>query len=225
MNNRVAFITGGGGYIGGAIARQLAAEGIRIAICDIREEVMAQTIADIRAAGSEAIGFAADVRHSAEIDIAMADAVAHYGRLDIMIHTAGGSARSEIRNLVDQTDEVIERVLDVNLLGAFYASRAAARIMIAQGEGGKILNFSSTVGLNGLVGCVDYAAAKAGVMALTKALAKELGPHKINVISVAGILLLAPFVSRIASDFGKKEAGALGMLLSAIVYLVLFFLQ
>jgi NAD(P)-dependent dehydrogenase (short-subunit alcohol dehydrogenase family) len=94
--------------------------------------------------------------------------------------------------LVEQEDYVIERVLKVNLLGAFWASRAAARIMIKQGEGGKILNFASAVALNGLATCSDYAAAKGGVMSLTKSLAKELGPYKINVNSVAPGVVMRP---------------------------------
>ncbi len=114
-----------------------------------------------------------------------------------MIHIAGGSARiagkdAKYAPLVEQEDYVIDRVLKVNLYGAFYASRAAARIMIKQGRGGKIINFSSAVGLNGLVHCVDYAAAKGGVMSLTKALAKELGPYKINVNSVAPGIVMRP---------------------------------
>lgn len=120
----------------------------------------------------------------------MNNIVKDFGRLDIMVHIAGGSARiagpnAKYVSLVEQEDYVIDRVLKVNLYGAFYASRAAARIMIKQGEGGKIINFSSAVGFNGLKGSCDYAASKGGVISLTKALAKELGAHKINVNSVA----------------------------------------
>lgn len=107
-----------------------------------------------------------------------------------MVHIAGGSARIAGKDakyvpLVEQEDYVIDKVLKINLYGAFWASRAAARVMIKQGEGGKIINFSSAVGLNGLATCCDYAASKGGVISLTKALAKELGPYKINVNSVA----------------------------------------
>ena len=86
----------------------------------------------------------------------------------------------------------VQEVLKVNLYGAFWASRAAARIMIKQGEGGKIINFSSAVGINGLVSCCDYAASKGGVISLTKSLAKELGPYKINVNSVAPGIVMRP---------------------------------
>lgn len=194
---KVAFITGAGGYIGSETARTLAKSGIAIAVCDINEQTVNQTVESIVQNGGEAKGYIADVTDSASIDSAINQAASDFGRLDIMVHIAGGSARiagkdAKYRPLVEQEDYVIDRVLKVNLYGAFYASRAAARIMIKQGEGGKIINFSSAVGINGLKCCTDYAAAKGGVMSLTKALAKELGPYKINVNSVAPGVVMRP---------------------------------
>ena len=195
--NKVAFITGAGGYIGSETARTLAKSGIAIAVCDINEEAVNKTVESIKALGEVAFGRVLDVTDSADVDAAVAETVEKFGRLDIMVHIAGGSARiagkdAKYRPLVEQEDYVIDRVLKVNLYGAFYASRAAARIMIKQGEGGKIINFSSAVGINGLKSCTDYAAAKGGVMSLTKALAKELGPYKINVNSVAPGVVMRP---------------------------------
>ena len=195
--NKVAFITGAGGYIGSETARTLAKSGIAIAVCDINEQTVNQTVESIVQNGGEAKGYIADVTDSASIDSAINQAASDFGRLDIMVHIAGGSARiagkdAKYRPLVEQEDYVIDRVLKVNLYGAFYASRAAARVMIKQGEGGKIINFSSAVGINGLKCCADYAAAKGGVMSLTKALAKELGPYKINVNSVAPGVVMRP---------------------------------
>ena len=195
--NKVAFITGAGGYIGSETARTLAKSGIAIAVCDINEEAVNTTVESIKALGGVAFGRVLDVTDSADVDAAVAETVEKFGRLDIMVHIAGGSARiagkdAQYRPLVEQEDYVIDRVLKVNLYGAFYASRAAARVMIKQGEGGKIINFSSAVGINGLKSCTDYAAAKGGVMSLTKALAKELGPYKINVNSVAPGIVMRP---------------------------------
>lgn len=194
---KVAFITGAGGYIGGETAYTLAKSGIAVAVCDINEESVVKTVERITQDGGTAKGYIADVTDSASIDSAINRAAEEFGRLDIMVHIAGGSARvagngAKYLPLVQQSDYVIDRVLKVNLYGAFYASRAAARIMIKQGEGGKIINFSSAVGINGLKNCTDYAAAKGGVMSLTKALAKELGPHKINVNSVAPGIVMRP---------------------------------
>jgi NAD(P)-dependent dehydrogenase (short-subunit alcohol dehydrogenase family) len=194
---KVAFITGAGGYIGGETAKVLAAEGISVAVCDLIPERVEQTVATIVEAGGSAKGYVADVTESASITAAIEQAAADFGRLDIMVHAAGGSSRiagpeAKYVHLVDQEDWVIDRVLKVNLYGAFYADRAAARIMIRQGQGGKIINFGSTVGINGLCYCADYAAAKGGIMSLTKTLAKELGPHKINVVCVAPGVVARP---------------------------------
>lgn len=194
---RVAFITGAGGYIGGEVAYTLAKSGVKVAVCDIIEEAIENTVKRIKEAGGTAVGYKADVTESASIDAAMKKAYDELGGLDIMVHVAGGSARIAGKDakyvpLVEQEDYVIDRVLKINLYGAFFASRAAARLMIEQGRGGKIINFSSAVGLNGLVGCADYAAAKGGVISLTKALAKELGRYKINVNSVAPGIVMRP---------------------------------
>ena len=137
---KVAFITGAGGYIGSETARVLAKSGIAVAVCDINEETVNKTVESIIQNGGEAKGYIADVTESASIDSAITQAASDFGRLDIMVHIAGGSARiagkdAKYRPLVEQEDYVIDRVLKVNLYGAFYASRAAARIMIKQGEG------------------------------------------------------------------------------------------
>ncbi len=195
--NKVAFITGAGGYIGGETAVTLAKQGIRIAVCDINTESVEKTVKRIKEIGGEAKGYIFDVTDSKDVDRVVDEIVKDFGRLDIMVHIAGGSARiagpdAKYVPLVEQEDYVIDRVLKINLYGAFWASRAAARIMIKQGEGGKIINFSSAVGLNGLKCSSDYAASKGGVISLTKALAKELGPHKINVNSVAPGIVMRP---------------------------------
>lgn len=184
------FITGGGGYIGGECAATLARAGYAVAVCDINEEAIARTVKRIEVEGGTARGYVGDVTNSKNIEKVMRKAVKELGTLHAMIHVAGGSARIAGKDvkyvpLVEQEDYVIDRVLQINLYGAFWSSRAAARIMLEQGEGGKIVNFSSAVGFNGLATCADYAASKGGVISLTKSLAKELGPHKINVNSVA----------------------------------------
>ncbi|MBE7034177.1 MAG: SDR family oxidoreductase [Ruminococcaceae bacterium] len=187
--NRVAFITGGGGFIGSETALVLAESGVCVAISDINEETVKKAVDRVAEAGGIAKGYVADVSDSKSIDDAINQAYRDFGRLDIMVHVAGGSARlagdNKYKPLIEQEDDVIDKVLKVNLYGAFYASRSAAKIMVEQGEGGKIINFSSTVGVNGLRYACEYAASKGGVMSLTKALAKELGKYKINVNSVA----------------------------------------
>ena len=195
--DKVAFITGAGGYIGSETAFVLAKSGIKIAVCDINGETIEKTVKRIENAGGIAKGYIMDVTDSKNVDDVIAQAVADFGRLDMCIHIAGGSLRiagpdAKYVPLVEQEDYVIDRVLKVNLYGAFWVNRAAARIMIKQGEGGKIINFASIIGLNGLECCSDYAASKGGVMSLTKALAKELGKYKINVNAVAPGVVMRP---------------------------------
>ena len=208
--SKVAFITGAGGYIGGETALTLAKQGIKVAVCDINPEAIEKTIKRIEEVGGEAKGYVFDITDSKDVDRVVDEIVKDFGRLDIMVHIAGGSARiagkdAKYLPLVEQEDYVIDNVLKINLYGAFWASRAAARIMIKQGEGGKIINFSSAVGLNGLKTCCDYAASKGGVISLTKALAKELGPYKINVNSVAPGVVCRPDVDT-TTEHGRHYA-------------------
>lgn len=194
---KVAFITGAGGCLGSQVALTFAAEGTSVAVCDINAETVKRTVDMVTEAGGTAKGYVADVTESASIDAAMEKAAEDLGGLDILVHIAGGSARIAGKDakyvpLAEQEDFVIDRVLKVNLYGAFWSNRAAARIMIRQGRGGKIVNFASAVGINGLATCSDYAAAKGGIMSLTKALSKELGPHKINVNAVAPGIVMRP---------------------------------
>ena len=204
FENKAAFITGAGGYIGGTTARMLAAEGAKVAVCDITDEACAKTVRDICEAGGTAIAAPADVTDSVRVDAAVAKAVEAFGGLDIMVHVAGGSARQEMKPLADQSDEVIRRVLGVNLFGAFWASRAAARVMRGQGRGGRIVNISSIVAFNGLRGCVDYAASKGGIIAMTRALAKEMGEYGVTVNSVAPGIVQRPGAGAADSDYALK---------------------
>lgn len=192
---KTAFITGAGGYIGTQTAITLAREGINIAVCDISEKSVRATVDKVNAMGGNAKGYVSDVTDSTAIEYVIRKAAADFGGLDIMIHIAGGSARiagGKYVPLVEQDENVIDRVLKVNLYGAIWTNRAAAKIMIKQGRGGKIINFASAVGINGLSTCSDYAASKGGVMSLTKSLAKELGPYKINVNAVAPGVVMRP---------------------------------
>ncbi len=192
---KVAFITGAGGYIGSETAITLAKQGIKIAVCDINEATVNNTVKAIKKIGGIAKGYIADVTDYENIEAAINSAADDLGGIDMMIHIAGGSARiagGSYVPLVEQETDVVEKVLKVNLFGAIWASKAAAKIMIKQGRGGKIVNFSSAVGINGLKNCTDYAASKGGVMSFTKALAKELGEYKINVNSVAPGIVMRP---------------------------------
>lgn len=193
--NKTAFITGAGGYIGAQTALTLAKEGINVAVCDISEYAVKATVDKLSSAGGNAKGYVCDVTALIDIENAVNTAADDFGSLDIMVHIAGGSARiagGKYVPLAEQKEEVIDRVIKVNLYGALWADKAAAKVMIKQARGGKIINFASAVGINGLATCCDYAAAKGGVMSLTKSLAKELGQYKINVNAVAPGIVMRP---------------------------------
>ena len=193
FTGKVAFITGAGGFIGGETAKTLARQGAAVCVTDIVLENAQRTADAITAAGGKAVALPLDVTDSADVDAKIRQCAETLGRLDISVHVAGGSARIAATpdhpvkycDLVEQEDFVIDRVLKVNLYGAIWVARSAARVMIAQGTGGRIISFASAVGFNGLRGSADYAASKGGVMSMTKALAKELGRYKITVNAVA----------------------------------------
>lgn len=217
FEGKTALVTGAGGYIGSEVAVSLAREGANLLLCDINMETLEGTAAKIDEIGGKASVLTLDVTNSADVDAAVKKAAEIYGELNIMIHVAGGSARicgpGAGKLLFEQCDEVIDKVLKVNLYGALYASRAAAKQMIAQGKGGRIINFSSTVGVNGLRFCTEYAAAKGGVIALTKSLAKELGKYHITVNSVAPGVVARPEENH--NDHYKYETNFLGEMCTA----------
>lgn len=197
MDKKIAVVTGAAGYIGSSTAMRLASQGICVAVCDININGAEKVAEKINSLGGSAKGYKINVTNSVSVDQVFNAVVKDFGGVDISIHVAGGSARiagpkAKYANLTHQEDYVIDKVLKVNLYGAIYVSRAAARIMEKQGRGGRIINFSSAVGINGLAGCTEYAAAKGGVIAMTKALAKELGPSKITVNSVAPGIVMRP---------------------------------
>lgn len=192
---KTAFITGAGGFIGSETARRLARDGYAIAAADLKEETLAQTVESIHVAGGEARAYPLDVTDCAAVEETVGRIVADFGSLDALVHVAGGSARiggGVPRPLVEQDIKVIDTVIKVNLYGALWTARAAARAMIAQGRGGRIVSFSSIVGMNGLIGTADYAAAKGGVSSLMRVLAKELGQYKITANAVAPGVVMRP---------------------------------
>ena len=196
FKNKVVFITGGGGYIGGETAYMFAKEGASVAICDVNEEALSAKLARINELGVKAQGYLIDVTDSESVNDVVATVVKDFGRIDISVHVAGGSARiagpNVFAHLIDQKDYVIDKVLKVNLYGAMYVARAVGKYMVTNGVKGRIISFSSVVGQNGLIGCSDYAAAKAGVSAFTKSFAKEVSPKGITANCVAPGIVQRP---------------------------------
>jgi len=194
IQGKVAIITGAGGRIGQAIARRLAAEGAAVVVNDLSQERAEEVAESIREAGGEALAWAADASNSEQVQGMVAVTVERLGGLDILVNNAGGSAGLLKRlTLFEHSDEeVCDWVLNLNLKGTMVCCRAALAPMIERG-GGRIVNLGSIAGTVGIIERVDYSAAKGGIIALTKALAMEVGHHAITVNCVSpGAIVPAP---------------------------------
>jgi 3-oxoacyl-[acyl-carrier protein] reductase len=179
LQNQVAIVTGGGAGIGRAIALDLASHGADVIVVDRRES---NTVIDeIKTMGRRALAVQADVAVFAEAQNAVEAATANFGRLDILINNAGINRDGVVWKM---TEEQWDAVIDVNLKGCFNFIRAAAPVFKEQASG-KIVNITSINGLRGKFGQVNYAASKAGLIGLTKTVARELGKFNVNVNAVA----------------------------------------
>ena len=203
LKDKVVVVTAAAGTgIGSAVARRCAEEGAQVVISDWHEKRLEKTAADL---GTHAIP--CDVTNERQVQALIDGTVAEYGRLDVMINNAGlGGTRS----IVEMTDEEWTRVLEVTLNGTFRCTRAALRRMVEQGSGA-VVNNASVVGWRAQEGQAHYAAAKAGVMALTRCAAMDVAAHGIRVNAVAPSLAAHPFLAKVTSeellaDLAAKEA-------------------
>jgi len=179
LKDKVALITGAGSGIGRGVAERFAAEGAKLTLVDMNEAGLRETADLVKKAGSESISVTADVSVTAEVEGFFGKTVEHYGRVDIAVNNAG--IGNPFATLVDMTDEGFDRTIAVNLRGVFLCMRAAGRQMIKQGGGGRIISVASQAGKSGFAFLAPYCATKAGVILMTRAMAKEVGAHKINV--------------------------------------------
>ena len=181
LSGKSAIVTGSASGIGREIALTLAAEGASVTVADRNLEGAEAVAGQITASGGTARAAQVDVTDSGQVDAAIEGAAAAYGSLDILVNVAGFGFNSPI---VDMLEEDWDLVLGVNLKGQFLCARAAARRMIQQGSGGRIVNIASTAANNARYAGGAYCAAKAGVVQLTKVMALELGEHGITVNAV-----------------------------------------
>jgi NAD(P)-dependent dehydrogenase (short-subunit alcohol dehydrogenase family) len=196
LQEKVAIVTGAASGIGKAIADRFAREGALVIVADKNESAIPPAVDDIKAAGGQAAGFAVDVADRAQIQAFMSKVVETYSRIDIFVNNAG---ITRYRPFLTASAEDWDLVLDVDLKGVFFCVQAAAPHMMRQAYG-KIVNISSALGTGTTphntagspAGSAAYASAKAGIILLTKTLARELGPHSINVNCVAPGTFLTP---------------------------------
>ncbi len=182
LKGKTAIITGAAGGIGKATAYRLSEAGAAVAVLDINETGVRETADGIIKAGGKAISAGVDIRDSKAVKEAVAETIRHFGAVDILVNNAGGPAAWHGKGslFLDSAEETWKFVLDINLLGTMIVTHAVLGDMTARRKG-KIINIGSVAGVNGLSGMVDYSAAKGGVIAMTRALAIELGGYSINV--------------------------------------------
>ena len=187
LKDRVAVITGGAQGLGLEMARTFAEHGARVVLGDLDEERLGAAVAALGGSDS-ARAVVCDVRRSDQVQALLELAVDSFGRLDVMVNNAGVTRDATMRTM---TEEQFDDVIDIHLKGCWNGTRLAGAIMRAQ-QSGSIINMSSLSGKVGMVGQTNYSAAKAGIVGLSKAAAKELAHHGVRVNAVQPGLIRTP---------------------------------
>ena len=181
LKDKVCLITGSARGIGYAIAEELAANGAKIVLTDVLEDVLDKSVEKLSSTGAEVIGIPLDVSNSEQVSAAVDRAKESIGSIDLLVNNAGVTKDTL---LVRMSEADWDFVLRVNLKGAFLMTQAVAKVMMKQ-RSGKIVNISSVVGLMGNAGQVNYSSSKAGLLGLTKSCARELAGRGICVNAIA----------------------------------------
>jgi NAD(P)-dependent dehydrogenase (short-subunit alcohol dehydrogenase family) len=201
---QTAVVTGGAGGLGRAIALALADEGARLALFDTNPVALERAIEEIRSSGAEAYGLVVDVRDRKQVDEAIEQVVKRLDGVDVLIATAGGSLGTP-RDIEDISPEDLDLVIDVNIKGTFNVAAAVLASMKSRG-GGAIVTFSSIGGRStSPVTGVPYAAAKAGLLGLTRRLAREVGADNIRVNAIAPGLFLTDRLQTMFDEMSQHD--------------------
>ncbi|MFF3708351.1 SDR family oxidoreductase [Streptomyces phaeochromogenes] len=206
LKGRTAVVTAAAGAgIGGATARRFLEEGARVLISDAHARRLKEYEAELAGEFEGVSALACDVTDEGQVQALFDTAVRQHGRLDIVVNNAGLGGTSD---LVDMSDEQWSRVLDVTLNGTFRCTRAALRLLKAQSDGGVIVNNASVVGWRAQAGQAHYAAAKAGVMALTRCAALEAAAFGVRVNAVSPSLAMHPHLVKVTTPELLEELTA-----------------
>ena len=194
LNGKVALVTGAGGErgIGRAIAMRLAKEGADVAVNDITAnpkksatwDGLPSLVKEIRGLGRNAKAFEADISNSHQVDQLIKDTIQEFGHIDILVNNAGSAAGPDRVPIIELDEEVWDKVQRINIKGTFLCCRAVAKELVKQGNGGKIINMSSTAGVEGVSRYGAYSPSKFAVRGLTQVLAKELGEYGVQVNAI-----------------------------------------
>ena len=200
LQDNVAIVTGGGSGIGRGISLRFAAEGARVVVADLDLDAANGVVAEIEAAGGVASSVRVDVRRQDDVQEMVDATVDVYGGIDILVNNAGVG---KIIPFFETTEADWDLMFDVNCKGVLFCSQAVAKVMIAQGRGGKIVNLASQAGRRGEALVLAYCASKACVISMTQSMALALAEHKINVNAVAPGIVDTPFWEEVDKQFAK----------------------
>jgi len=210
LKDKVAIITGAARGIGEATAIRFAQEGAKVVVSNTGLDSLNEVVEKIKEMGGEVLAYDVNVTNREQIQSMVDDVVAKWGKVDILVNNAGITADSQLLKM-EEAD--FDKVIDVNLKGVYNCGQIVAKIM-AEKDGGVILNASSVVGLYGNFGQTNYAATKWGVIGITKTWAKELGRKGIRVNAVAPGFTMTPMVAKMPDKVldmmkGKSPLGKL----------------
>jgi glucose 1-dehydrogenase len=203
LDGKVAIVTGGNSGIGKAITLALAGQGANIVIDYVADEQATEDLEqEIAKLGDKAIGVEADVSKVEDLQMLIDQTVKAFGRLDVMVNNAGIETRSSI---LDTTESQYDKVLAINLKSAFFGTQLAAKQMIAQGDGGSIINVSSVHEDWPMPGNTPYCLSKGGMRMLTRTAGVELGPHNVRVVGVGPGAVATPINKETMADPAKMK--------------------
>jgi 3-oxoacyl-[acyl-carrier protein] reductase len=210
LEGKVALITGGARGIGQAIAMAFAKEGADIVVADVNMEIAQKTASEIEALGRKALALEMDVTSYEKVEEGINKILDKFGKVDILVNNAG---ITKDNLLLRMSQAEWDAVINVNLKGTFNCIRAVSRPMVKQ-RSGRIISIASIIGLMGNPGQANYAASKAGIIALTKTVAKELASRNINANAVAPGFIQTEMTAKLPEELKKKmlEAIPLGKL-------------
>ncbi|MFA5388447.1 MAG: 3-oxoacyl-[acyl-carrier-protein] reductase [Candidatus Omnitrophota bacterium] len=200
LEGKVALITGGARGIGREIGIMFAKQGADIAICDVNPEEAQKTVKDIEDLGRKAISFKADVTDSKQVQEMTDKILDKFNKIDILINNAG---ITKDNLLLRMSEEEWDKVIAVNLKGTFVCTKIVSRVMLKQ-RSGRIVNLASIIGIMGNAGQANYAASKAGIIGLTKSVAKELASRNICVNAIAPGFIMTDMTAKLPEDVQKK---------------------
>jgi 3-oxoacyl-[acyl-carrier protein] reductase len=201
LRDKRVLVSGGSSGIGRAAAQRFLEEGCRVTLGGLEEEQVRTTVSELSPLG-DVSGLAVDVSDESAVAELVAAALTHLGGIDVLVNNAGTAWR---RSFLDLTAEEWDRMLTVNLRGMFLVAQAVSLVMVEQGQGGAIVNMSSTNGLAGEADYAHYNASKGGVLMLTRTMALELARHRIRVNALCPGWILTPLNAAISEGTGSDS--------------------